>query len=150
MSWPDASATPQEVIDRFGLEPLAIEGGWWGTIERTAAGNGIWFLMTPDGAGFSALHRLSVTETWTWLAGAPASMLLLSDASRDVTLDAARPGVVVEPGTWQGASTLGEWTLVACWCVPAFTDDCFELGARADLAARHRELAGRITELTRS
>lgn len=149
MTWPAANTPAVDVIAALGLEPLAGEGGHWGPVYREEAGNAILFLLTAGADGFSALHRLTVTESWTWLAGAPASMLLLGSSEREVVLDAGHPGVLVRPGTWQGASTLGDWTLVACWCVPSFTDECFTLGVRAELLAAHPGRAALIDELTR-
>jgi len=55
--------------------------------------------------------------------------------------------VVVPPGTWQAAETLGEWTLMGCVVVPPYTDDCVEFGAAADLVAdypAHAEDIGRL------
>jgi uncharacterized protein len=146
-AWPQADAAVSTVIQRYGLMPLEVEGGYWAPVYRTQIGNAILFLMTPD--GFSALHQLSVTECWTWLAGAPATMLQLGPSSAEIVLDAAAPAVLVPPGTWQGTSTSGEWTLVMCWCLPAFTEECFGLGRREDLGVEYPQHLARITELTR-
>lgn len=145
--WPNSTHSAQQVIERLALIPLEVEGGYWAPLHREDGGNAILFLMTPE--GFSAMHRLTVTECWTWLAGEAAEMLQLTDRSQTVRLDASNPATLVTPGTWQGCSTTGAWTLVMCWCVPAFTDECFELGNREMLCAEHPQATLRLQELTR-
>ena len=49
-----------------------------------------------------------------------------------------------------GASTLGDWTLISCWCSPAFRPEHFELGERGDLVDRYPGYATEITALTRT
>ena len=38
-----------------------------------------------------------------------------------------RPQVIVPPGAWQSAETLGDWSLVGCTVTPAFSFDGFEM-----------------------
>ena len=138
-----------EVIKRLGLQPLADEGGFWKAGPRTPNLNSITYLMTPE--GFSALHVLTVAEGWQWLAGAACQMLQLRPDGTYVSLELgpAWPATVVAPGVWQGSRTTGDWTLVSCWCAPAFTDECFTLGGRDALTAVYPEAAPLIEELTR-
>ena len=56
---------------------------------------------------------------------------------------------LVRRGTWMGASTLGEWTLLSCWCSPAFRPEHFELGDRTLLTAGYPSYAAEIAALTR-
>lgn len=154
---------PQEIIDRWGLEPLPREGGWFRQYhlspERDATGrpraSAIHFLMSPE--GFSALHRLRTPETWRWREGAAAELLLLAPggAGRAVVLgpDAARGQArefTVPGGVWQGARTLGAWTLVDCAMSPAWDEREFELGDRAGLEAEHPAWAELIRRLSRA
>jgi predicted cupin superfamily sugar epimerase len=61
-----------------------------------------------------------------------------------------RPQVVVPPGTWQAAETLGEWTLMGCVVVPPYTDDCVEFGTAADLTEQYPGQAAELRRLCRS
>ena len=56
---------------------------------------------------------------------------------------------LVRRGTWMGASTLGAWTLLSCWCSPAFRPEHFELGDRDLLTAGYPSYATEIAALTR-
>ncbi len=144
----------ERVAELLGLEPLPGEGGLFRRTHIDAHSSAIYYLLlAPD---FSALHRLSATETYHWYAGAPLRLLLL-DADRRVTepvlgpdLTAGqRPQIVVPAGTWQGSSPAGEWSLVGTTTAPPFDWAGFELGERAALTARYPEAADRITGLTR-
>ncbi len=148
-AWPAAQLPVAAVIEQLALQPLPVEGGFWAPAARTEAGSAILFLLTPD--GFSALHRLTVAEGWTWLAGAPARMVQLGETGRvaECELGQDSPAVLVEPGVWQGTATTGAWTLVSCWCVPAYTDECFTAGEREPLLAAYPDAQRQITALTR-
>ncbi len=147
-------STPQEITSLLGLAPLPIEGGMFAQSWRSETVSAIHYLLAaPE---FSAVHRLDRTEIFTYHAGAPTRMLLLlPDASaRTAVLGAdlaagQRPQVVVPPGTWQAAETLGEWTLMGCVVVPPYTDDCVEFGDAATLAAEYPARAEEITRLCR-
>jgi predicted cupin superfamily sugar epimerase len=151
----DGMSTPQEIADLLGLEPLPIEGGLFTQSWRSETVSAIYYLLAaPD---FSALHRLDRTEVFTYHAGAPTRMTLLSPdgAVRTEVLGAdlaagERPQVVVPPDTWQAAETLGGWTLMGCVVVPPYTDDCVEFGRAADLTAEYPGHAEDIRRLCRS
>ncbi len=149
-SWPGPDTTVAAVIATLGLQPLADEGGWWAPRDRSCAASTILFLLADSPDGFSALHRLRVTEAWVWLAGAPAELTVFDDHG-PVThrLDPAAPTAVVPAGRWQGARTLGAWTLVSCCCTPAYQDEDFTLGSRAALIAAHPEHRAVVEGLTR-
>lgn len=144
-------ATAEEVIAALGLQPLEHEGAFWAPGPRTAGLSSITSLITNAADGFSALHVLSIDEGWQWLGGAPLDMMHLHPDGRATThtLDADNRQLVVPAGVWQGASTRGEWTLIACWCSPAFEWEHFTLGDRAQLTAAYPQSAARIKELTR-
>ncbi len=146
-------STPSEITAALGLEPLPIEGGLWAQSWRSTDCSAIYYLLAaPE---FSAVHRLDRVEIFTYHAGAATRMVLLSEGSvrthvlgPDV-LAGQRPQVVVPPGTWQAAETLGEWTLMGCVVVPPYTDDCVEFGDAVALAAEYPEHAAAITRLCR-
>jgi predicted cupin superfamily sugar epimerase len=144
----------ERVAELLGLEPLPGEGGLFRRTHIDAHSSAIYYLLlAPD---FSAVHRLSATETYHWYAGAPLRLLLL-DADGRVTepvlgpdLTAGqRPQIVVPAGTWQGSSPAGEWSLVGTTTAPPFEWAGFELGERAALTAGYPEAADRIAALTR-
>jgi predicted cupin superfamily sugar epimerase len=159
MSLPSSRArTPAEqaeaaddVVARLGMHPIPEEGGWFVAGPRTPDLNGITVLLADRPDGFSAVHRLAVDEGWQWLAGSPAALLRLRPEGPQALdhLDARRHQALVERGTWMGASTLGDWTLLACWCSPAFRPEHFELGERESLTREYPGFAGEIVALTR-
>lgn len=150
----DAVSTPHEIVSLLGLEPLPVEGGLFAQSWRSGTVSAIYYLLAaPD---FSAVHRLSRTEVYAYHAGAPTRLLLLSPDGTVRTevlgVDLAagqRPQVVVPPGTWQAAESLGEWSLMGCVVVPPYTDDCVEFGDADALAVRYPAHAAEITRLCR-
>ena len=145
--------TPDGIVAALGLEPLPVEGGHWAQTWRDANGTGIYYLLTaPE---FSALHRLTHPEIYSFHAGAPARMLLLhpdGSVTRPVLgidLDAGqRPQVAVPAGVWQATETTGDWTLLGTFMAPPYTDDCVSF-ADGSLAASHPAAAEDIRRLTR-
>jgi uncharacterized protein len=142
------------VAELLGLEPLPGEGGLFRRTHIDAHSSAIYYLLlAPD---FSAVHRLSATETYHWYAGAPLRLLLLGVDGRitepvlgpDLAAG-QRPQIVVPSGTWQGSSPAGEWSLVGTTTAPPFDWAGFELGELAALIARYPEAADRIAALTR-
>ncbi len=144
--------TAEEIVARLGMQPIPEEGAWFVAGPRTQELNAITVLLTPQPDGFSAMHRLAVDEGWQWLGGAPAALLRLRRGGSGVLnyLGAERPQVLVQRHTWMGASTLGEWTLLSCWCSPAFRPEHFELGERERLTAQYPGFATEIAALTRA
>lgn len=71
---------------------------------------------------------------WHHYAGAPLELGLCrtGEAQRIEVLGTdfkagERPQILVEPGEWQSARSLGDWTLVGCTVSPAFEFTGFEL-----------------------
>jgi predicted cupin superfamily sugar epimerase len=130
----------EEIIEILGLAPHP-EGGYYRETWRhgapegeRGAGTAIYFLLTQERA--SHWHRVDAAEIWHFYAGAPLELSISTDGSagsRQVLgadLGAgARPQLVVPPGAWQSARTLGHWTLVGCTVSPAFEFARFELAA---------------------
>jgi predicted cupin superfamily sugar epimerase len=144
-----------EVAALLGLEPLAHEGGMWAQTWIDAHSTGIYFLMQPD--DFSAMHRLDVPELWHHYAGDPARMLLLypdGAIERPVLGDdlaaGERPCIAIPPGVWQGAETLGEWTLAGTTMAPPYYQAGFDLGTADELIAAHPDAAADIGRLIRT
>ncbi len=144
--------TAEEMIARLGLRPLDQEGSWWAPGPRTRNLSAITVLLTMAADGFSALHRLTFDEGWQWLDGSPARILRLGPGGggRLDPLERRTGQVLVPAGTWQGAATLGAWTLLTCWRSPAFTWEGFMLGDREALQRGHPEWEREIEALTRA
>ncbi len=151
MTTPFAGRPAHDVIAALDLQPLEGEGAWWAAGPRTRHLSSITVLLTAGEDGFSAMHKLDVDEGWQWLDGAPAAMLRLGRGGRGSlsSIEARTGQVLVTTGTWQGAATLGDWTLLTCWCAPAFTWEGFTLGDRCALQRDYPDWAREIEVLTR-
>ena len=105
---------------------------------------------------FSAMHRQDRPELWHHYAGAAVEMLLLApdgSIARPILGDdlgrGQRSCVAVPAGTWLGAITTGDWSLVGTTMAPPFDQDGFELGDGAELIARYPTAADAIGRLVR-
>lgn len=164
MGTPDEEVSEvSALIAALRLEPLAGEGGWFRRVAEGVPMPGeesrrTWstILALFTAGQFSALHRLSVDEVWTHVAGDPLEMVLLTPPERGQSRILGRDGapvVAVPAGTWQGARPCSRpdrgWSLVSCTCVPGFTRTDFELGERDRLAGAFPKWRESIRELTR-
>ena len=128
----------KQVIERLGLQPHP-EGGFFRETYRhvdpdgeRGLGTAIYFLLTAD--SFSHWHRIDALEIWHWYCGSTIT-LTISETGEDAVahqlgsdiMKGERPQVIVPPGAWQSAETLGDWSLVGCTVNPAFSFDGFEL-----------------------
>ncbi len=129
----------RELIRLLGLRPHP-EGGHYRETFRDPrtdesgrpASPAIFFLL---GVGeVSEWHRIDATEVWHYHAGAPLVLTLSPDGhdavARHLGPDIAAgqtPQLVVPPGHWQTATSLGAWTLVGCTVAPGFLFEHFEL-----------------------
>jgi hypothetical protein len=82
----------------------------------------------------SAPHRIDAAEVWHFYRGAPLELTIAEagKATERRLLGAdvekgERPQIVVPPYAWQGARTLGDYTLVGCTVAPGFLFETFEL-----------------------
>ena len=165
--------TAAEIIDRLGLVPLTIEGGYFRETYRSplniagevlpteyagdrSASTCIYYLLTPK--TFSAIHRVKSDEIFHFYAGDAVEMLQLwPDGSERVVIihnDLSKncePQVVVPAGVWQGCRLVsgGNWALMGCTVAPGFDYADFELADRADLLAlspAHSDLIAALTK----
>lgn len=157
----------EQLIARFGLQPLPDEGGWYRQTWRAPAGGpdgrpggtAILYLITRS--GFSALHRLRMDEVWHFYAGDPVRLVELDPVARQaksVQLGAnfaadQQPQHVVRGGIWQGARLARAdgcgWALLGCTLVPGWDERDFEMGDRGELLARFPAARADIVALTR-
>lgn len=164
--------TREFLIEHFHLEPLPIEGGMFHLHYRNnemlsaaalpprythdkATANAIVYLHQPHTC--SLLHRLRTDEIYHFYNGDAVTMLLLFPDGRVEThtlgrkyVQGHKPFLVVPRGVWQGSflSDGGEWALIGCTLAPAYDDDDFELGNRAELCAQYPEATELIRRLT--
>ena len=131
-----------ELIARLALEPHA-EGGWYREVHRSAeiivtargpraALTSIYFLL--ESSQKSRWHVVSSDELWHHVGGAPLELVTYSPETRSVhhavlgpVDDAREPTGAVHAGRWQGARSLGAYSLMACDVAPGFDfeDFCF-------------------------
>lgn len=140
------------VADLLGLEPLDEEGGRFRRMLHDGSSSAIYYLLGRDDA--SAMHRLPGPEIWHHYAGAavrlltlPADGPALEHRLGDELFLGARPQVVVPGGAWQGAVSVGDWSLVGTTMSPPFAPHEFELGDTAQLTARYPEAAGLLSAI---
>jgi uncharacterized protein len=167
-----AVLTAQQIKDILKLEPLAIEGGFFSEVYRSAhlLNNGglppgysggrplatsIYYLLTPD--TFSAMHKLPGDEVYHFYLGDPVEMLMLkSDGSAEAILigpDIAagmRLQHAVPAGTWQGSRLApgGKFALMGTTMSPGFAPEDYVSGKREELSAAYPAYAPLITMLT--
>lgn len=143
-----------EIIELLGLGPLPEEGGYFAETWRDPHGSAIYYLVVPG--DFSAMHKVDAAELWHHYAGAAVEMLLLhpDGAVETPILGSAlaageRPCVTVPSGTWMGAATAGEWSLMGTTMAPPYHPDGFELGDLEELTAQYPTAAEMIARLVR-
>ncbi len=130
------SAPPHPLIAELDLVPHP-EGGWYRETLRQPAPDGgrglataILFLL--EAGQRSHWHRVDAAELWLWHAGAPLTLLIDDDASREILLggdplSGQSPQALVPAAAWQSAEARNGWTLVSCVVTPAFDFAGFEL-----------------------
>ena len=165
--------TAEQIIEFFGMKPLAGEGGYYVetyrarekitpaclparyTGERNFA-TAILYLLTPD--TFSALHRLAGDEIFHFYLGDAVTMLQLHpDGSSEVIdlgpdiMTGQRVQVTVPQGTWQGCFLKqgGKFGLMGTTTAPGFNFADFEAGCRSELLEQYPQQTDLILRLTR-
>ena len=138
----DAPADAGEIIRALGLQPHPEGGHYRETFrdkvtlgegdEARAASTAIYYLL--QAGEVSHWHRVDAAEIWHWYAGAPLELTVSPDGKAAETLvlgtdisAGQRPQGVVPAHAWQGARSLGAWTLVGCTVAPAFRFEGFEM-----------------------
>ena len=165
--------TAQELIKLLGLQPLAIEGGYYVQTyqslitlppsllpdayagERSLA-TAIYFLLTTEIC--SRLHRLKGPEIFHFYLGDPVEMLLLKPdgtAEHPVLgtdlVSGMRPQIIVPGRVWQGSRVRagGEhgYALMGTTMAPGFSYDDYERGDSEALSVQYPDCAKEIRDL---
>lgn len=128
MSKPEAD----RLIQLLDLKPHP-EGGYFRETFRDGGGAGrahstaIYFLLKAGEA--SRWHRVDAAEIWHFYRGAPLELKIgrhVHILGNDLD-EAQAPQLVVPPGEWQAARSLGDYTLVGCTVAPGFEFAKFEM-----------------------
>jgi len=161
---------PEEIIQKLGLQPHPIEGGYFRETFRSAEslpnaypgkgpralGTSIYYLLTPE--TFSEMHRLPTEEVYHLYLGGPLRMLQLfpDGAHREVLIGSdllagQTPQLVVPAGVWQGSLVEpgAPFALVGATMSPGFDLDDYEQGTRAELINQYPAAEALIRRLTR-
>jgi predicted cupin superfamily sugar epimerase len=125
------SREADRLIQLLDLKPHP-EGGYFRETfrdqgEGRAHSTAIYFLLKKGEA--SRWHRVDAAEVWHFYRGAPLELKIGRDTYvLGANIDEAQaPQVVVPPGAWQAARSLGEYTLVGCTVAPGFEFAHFEM-----------------------
>jgi predicted cupin superfamily sugar epimerase len=112
----------RETFRDCGHPPAGRDSG-----EGRAHSTAIYFLLKAGEA--SRWHRVDAAEVWHFYRGAPLELKIGRDTYvLGANIDEAQsPQVVVPPGAWQAARSLGEYTLVGCTVAPGFAFAHFEI-----------------------
>lgn len=164
--------TPEQLIEKLGLQPHPEEGGFFRETWRSSEvippesvpvrytgartfGTCIYYLLTPD--TFSAMHRLESDEVFHFYLGDMVEMLNLNgdgSGSRILLGSDILAGqyvqAVVPRGVWQGCRLVdgGSFALMGTTVAPGFEFSDYEHGRRAELIAGWPEYADIINKLT--
>ena len=138
-----------EIINQFKLLPHP-EGGWFREIFRSESyvirkdGNrrnnitGIYYLLCKNEK--SSWHRVNFAdEIWIYLQGAPLYLWCLDDGDKEVRklrIDSNNPIEIIPSGSWQAATSSGEFTLTSCCVGPGFDFSDFEMLRNLDPSLR--------------
>ncbi len=128
-----------DLIARLGMRPHP-EGGHYREVFRDnppggrgrAYSTGIYFLLRKG--ELSRWHRIDSAEVWHFYRGSPLKLSIapLRGPAEHFVLGNRiekdeRPQIVVPPGAWQSARSLGAYTLCGCTVAPGFDFAKFEL-----------------------
>ena len=129
--------TAADIIRLLDLAPHPEGGHYRETfrdprqIDGRAASTTILFLLARGER--SHWHSIDAVEIWHYYAGAALKLSLVDGVAEEIIrlgADIAAgefPQVTVPARVWQGAESLGDWTLVGCTVAPGFEFSGFAL-----------------------
>ena len=121
------------LIAQLKLQPHP-EGGYFRETFRDAGDDrahstAIYFLLKA--CQVSRWHRVDAAEVWHFYRGAPLELRIgkqVQILGPDIE-NGQQPQLIVPPGIWQAARSLGDYTLVGCTVAPGFEFSKFEMAA---------------------
>ncbi len=157
----------QELIDKYQLEPLEQEGGYFAPVYRSerqfdhqgqqrSLGSHIYYYLNSD--DFSAWHRVDCDELWHFYGGSDCILHLFTEQG-DLSCvklgdlgNGAQVCHLVPAGTWMAAEVGCEnaYVFLGCTCMPAFSEVSWEVAQRDNLIAQfsqHRDIIQRLTRV---
>ena len=134
----------RSVIERFGLEPLPREGGFFRFISGFGNGAGmIYYMVTKD--SFSHLHSLSEDEAWFFLEGDELEQTIVGSDMivRKNKLNSENRTSIVQKNCFQATRiprpVLG-YSLVCTAMSPHYEDSMYTHGADVPQLREMKEL----------
>lgn len=125
------STEADRLIALLQLQPHPEGGHFRETFRDSGAGRAastaIFFLLKAGEV--SRWHRIDAAEVWHFYRGAPLELKIGKETyvlGPDID-EAQLPQLVVPPGEWQAARSLGDYTLVGCTVAPGFDFAHFEM-----------------------
>ena len=125
------SGEADQLIRRLGLISHPEGGYFRETFRDTNSGRSrstaIYFLLKRGEV--SRWHRIDAAEVWHFYRGAPLELKIgkATHILGPAIGEGQAPQLVVPPGEWQAAKSLGDYTLVGCTVAPGFEFSKFEL-----------------------
>jgi hypothetical protein len=127
----DGTEDADRLIELLDLKPHPEGGHFRETFRDSNHGRAhstaIYFLLKAGEA--SRWHRIDAAEVWHFYRGAPLELRIDEKTfilGPDID-EAQAPQIVVPPGAWQAARSLGDYTLVGCTVAPGFEFAHFEM-----------------------
>ena len=125
------SDAADQLIRLLGLQPHPEGGHFRETFRDGNSGRAystaIYFLLKKGEA--SRWHRVDAAEIWHFHRGAPLELKIGKSTHilGPAIEQGEAPQLIVPPGAWQAAKSLGDYTLVSCTVAPGFEFSKFEL-----------------------
>jgi uncharacterized protein len=127
----DVIEDADRLIEMLDLKPHPEGGHFRETFRDSNQGRAhstaIYFLLKAGEA--SRWHRVDAAEVWHFYRGAPLELQIGEKTfilGPDID-EVQTPQIVVPPGAWQAARSLGDYTLVGCTVAPGFEFAHFEM-----------------------
>jgi len=150
-----------QLIERYALKPLPVEGTLFAQTYRTVAevtpghptGTAMIGMYCEEPRSESLFHRLTIDEVWHFYSGDPLRLILLypDGSSRDVILGpdplaGQEVQFVVPAGVWQAGHLMvgGTYALYGCTLAPGFVPEIFEAGTVEKLLVKYPDREAEI------
>jgi len=132
-----------DIIHRFGLSPLSVEGGYFIETHRSSEAVPSHALPRRGGDGFYSQDPVEMLQLHP--NGSHSIVIIGNDLAAGHV-----PQVIAPAGTWQGCRLVpgGEYALMGTTVAPGFDHLGYEHGDRDALTSQHPDCADMIHRLT--